>query len=179
MNLHIGDPCVFCAVPHDQVPSGECPRNMIREPRLEELYSDPRGAMILKGEIRLLIPAYRLLRDQFAVKPASTPNPVEQLLENIRKPNNGFLSPEDANLPMSALCNCERLPNEHETSECYGLRNGQLTDESLQDYADGKFSQDVKHRGQELAKELLEARLILRGFRAKHGLPLDPPRQEI
>ncbi|CAK9250003.1 unnamed protein product [Sphagnum jensenii] len=25
--------------------------------------------MILKGEIRLLIPAYRLLRDQFAVKP--------------------------------------------------------------------------------------------------------------
>ncbi len=44
------------------------------------------------------------LRDALAAKQAayartsgSTTNPVEQLLENIRKPYNGFFSPEDAN----------------------------------------------------------------------------------
>jgi hypothetical protein len=83
---------------------------------------------------------------------------VRELQESISQPNNGFITLEEASKPAI-------LP--------------ELTDEILGWYADGRFSEDVKHRGQELAKELLEARLILRGFRAKHGLPLDPPRREI
>jgi hypothetical protein len=170
MNLHIGDPCVFCAVAHDDAPSGECPRNMIKEPRLEELYADPRAAMILKGEIRLLIPAYRLLRDHFAVKSAFPSGAVYQMLKSIREPNNGFVSSEEARLGvpmMSALCNCDRLPNEHELCECYPQP---LTDELLQKYIDGLFSEDVKHRGQELAHELLTARRQLKTMRLAYRM---------
>lgn len=71
MNLHIGDPCVFCDVAHDLVQSGECPRNMIKEPRLKELLANPREALILKTEARLLISAYCLLREVSSVKPPS------------------------------------------------------------------------------------------------------------
>jgi hypothetical protein len=63
MKLHIGDPCVFCATDADKVASGPCPRNMISDERLSELSADVREAHILRTETRLMVSAYRILRD--------------------------------------------------------------------------------------------------------------------
>ena len=63
MKLHIGDPCVFCATDADKVVSGPCPRNMISDERLSELSADVREAYILRTEARLMVAAYRILRD--------------------------------------------------------------------------------------------------------------------
>ena len=63
MNLHIGDPCVFCSTDADKVTPGPCPRNMISDERLAELSADVREAHILRTETRLLVAAYRILRD--------------------------------------------------------------------------------------------------------------------
>ena len=63
--------------------------------------------MILKGEIRLLIAAYRLLRDGDLTNRRFIPGP--------------FIPHDESERGSSSLCNCSRLPNEHELCECYLL----------------------------------------------------------
>jgi hypothetical protein len=66
---------------------------------------------------------------------------LHDLAESLSEPNNGFVSLEEANRPVS-----------------------ELTDRLLRDYSMGAYSEDLKHRGVELARELLEARERIRGL---------------
>ena len=75
---------------------------------------------------------------------------IHDLSEMLSQPNNGFLSLEEATIKPA-------FPSE-------------LTDDLLREYAAGKFSEDVKYRGQELAKELLSTRAVLRSLRKAYNM---------
>lgn len=89
MNLHIGDPCIFCGVGHDKVQSGPCPRNIITDERLAEIAKDVKTSAILRTEARFLVTAYQLLRERCL---APTPPATGEAAEDFEAWWNDYMS---------------------------------------------------------------------------------------